>query len=182
MRSAAGSTSRNGGIGERDAAGAEIVADVERQLVGAGRRPPFQQRLVGAAVGVGDGFRQHLASRAAAPRARRRPAGRCDVSSTWVVRRPMAHYGTQSCPASRASVSTECLPCRRAVQDARCIQTRRYGTRMVDPVVSRPSRSWCAFAASFSGYFWLIGILTLPLPTTSNRCLAMSSRSSRLAA
>ena len=57
-----------------------------------------------------------------------------------------------------------------------------YGTRMVDPVVLRPSRSWCAFAASLSLYFWLIGILTLPLPTTSNRFLAMSSRSARLAA
>src|SRR5258708_1884595 len=57
-----------------------------------------------------------------------------------------------------------------------------YGTRMVDPVVLRPSRSWCAFTASLSLYFWLIGIFTLPLPTTSNRFLAISSRSARLAA
>src|SRR5262249_7393895 len=49
------------------------------------------------------------------------------------------------------------------------------------PVVLRPSRSRWAFAASFSAYFWLIGILTLPLPTTSNNSLAVASKSSRLA-
>ena len=53
---------------------------------------------------------------------------------------------------------------------------------MVDPVVSRPSRSRCAFCASLSAYFWLTGIFTSPLATTSNRSLAVSSRSSRLAA
>ena len=57
-----------------------------------------------------------------------------------------------------------------------------YGIRMVEPVVSRPSMSLCALAASLSGYFWLIGIFTAPEPTTSNRSFAVATRSSRLAA
>ena len=56
-----------------------------------------------------------------------------------------------------------------------------YGTRMEDPVVSRPSISLCALAASLSGYFWLIGIFTAPEPTTLNRSAAVAIRSSRLA-
>src|SRR5207244_3221180 len=46
--------------------------------------------------------------------------------------------------------------------------TGRYGNRMDEPVVSRPSNSPCALAASLSEYFWLTGILTAPEPTTLN--------------
>ena len=41
-----------------------------------------------------------------------------------------------------------------------------HGIRIDEPVVLRLSRSSCAFWASLSGYFWLTGILTVPLPTT----------------
>src|SRR6476646_1159477 len=59
--------------------------------------------------------------------------------------------------------------------------TDRYGSRMEDPVVSRPSISLCALAASLSEYFWLIGIFTAPEPTTLNRSAAVAIKSSRLA-
>src|SRR5450631_2057393 len=57
-----------------------------------------------------------------------------------------------------------------------------YGTRMTEPVVLRPSRSLCAWAASLRAYLWLAGIFTAPEPTFSNRSLAVAIRSSRLAA
>src|SRR5690242_19960475 len=56
-----------------------------------------------------------------------------------------------------------------------------YGIRIDEPVVSRPSSSRCAFCASLSGYFWLIGIFTAPEPTTLKRSLAISMRSCRFA-
>ncbi len=38
-----------------------------------------------------------------------------------------------------------------------------YGSRTVEPVVRLASISLCAFAASFSLYFWLTGTFTAPL-------------------
>jgi hypothetical protein len=89
-----------------------------------------------------------------------------DIARASIGRVPGACGGEQSRRNSRCA-------------HARCGPVQ--GSRMVDPVVPRPSRSRCAFCASFRAYFWLTGILTAPLATTSNRSLAVLSKSSRLA-
>ena len=57
-----------------------------------------------------------------------------------------------------------------------------YTVNTVEPVVLRASRSRWAWAASWSGYVWLMLIFTEPLRTTPNNSCAPASRSSRLAA
>ena len=89
-----------------------------------------------------------------------------DIARASIRRVPGACGGEQSRRNSRCA-------------HARCRPVQ--GSRMVDPVVPRPSRSRCAFCASFRAYFWLTGILTAPLATTSKRSFAVLSKSSRLA-
>ena len=92
MAKRSGMTSRNGGSASGAPLRAEIVADVERQLVAPGlERRAFEQRLVHAAVGVGVAIGQH-GGFALTPQHDAHAGGGLpmEVSRTWVVRRPMA--------------------------------------------------------------------------------------------
>ena len=131
----------------RKPAAAEVVAHVKRQLIGAdAQRLAGDQRGVGAAVGIGDGFLE--SERALSPiscKAILTPgAGRPDtVSSTWVESRPVV-TGTPgpSTSATRRSRVIRPISCSAASRSASAsCSSRRANWRRIESRVWRRTQT-----------------------------------------